>query len=92
MTEFKRDIDTAVQVVDFTPLDSLGKPIILWNRTDPQSSDERRGKVKNNVWKISNLTQADNGYYNFKLKSNVVGSRIQLLVKGNDWEIHRTLL
>lgn len=92
MTEFKRDISTAVQVVDFTPLDSLGKLIILWNRTDPQSSDERRVKVENNVWKISNLTQADNGYYNFKLRRNVVESRIQLLVKGNDWEIERTRL
>ncbi|XP_017282606.1 uncharacterized protein LOC108242329 isoform X2 [Kryptolebias marmoratus] len=80
MKQLEHEVPTAAKFMDYISL-PLDEPIILWNRTDPRSNDERRGKVINNVWRISDLTQADNGYYNFWRKNNFIESRIFLEVK-----------
>uniref|UniRef100_A0A1A8FKC0 Uncharacterized protein n=1 Tax=Nothobranchius korthausae TaxID=1143690 RepID=A0A1A8FKC0_9TELE len=76
------NIPSEAHFMEFTTeLDSQHKPMILWNRTALQSHDKRRGTVKGNTWKISQLTQADNGYYIFRQNDNKLESIVHLTVK-----------
>uniref|UniRef100_UPI003AB0DBBA uncharacterized protein n=1 Tax=Centroberyx gerrardi TaxID=166262 RepID=UPI003AB0DBBA len=77
---YSTSFSTRVNFLEFTPLHSLDQPRILWNRTDPQASRGGRGKVDYNVWEMMKVTQADNGYYNFRKKDNTMVSRKKLTV------------
>ncbi|XP_071373467.1 uncharacterized protein [Centroberyx affinis] len=73
-------ISRRADFLEFTPLHSLDQPRILWNRTDPQASRGGRGQVDRSVWEMMKVTQADNGYYNFRKKDNTLVSRKKLTV------------
>eukprot|EP00064_Thunnus_orientalis_P020819 superscaffoldBa00005948_g20967 len=72
---------TEAEFLEFTPIFRLDQSRVLWNRTDPQTNTGGRGHVKRNVWEISKLTQADNGFYNFRKKDKTLKSRIRLIVQ-----------
>ncbi|KAM9377024.1 uncharacterized protein KZ484_009424 [Pholidichthys leucotaenia] len=72
-------IPATSEYIEFTPPQSLDQPKILWNRTDPQSRS--RGTVKRSVWQMVGLTQADNGFYNFRKKDKSLVARFRLTVK-----------
>jgi len=80
---WEKRLPRKVEVVEFTPLKSLDLSITLWNRTNPQTSVGKRLQVRNNVFSISLLTQADNGYYDFRQKDNTLESWIYLEVTGD---------
>ncbi|XP_041846364.1 uncharacterized protein LOC121643164 [Melanotaenia boesemani] len=75
------DVPEHAEFLEFTPIHSLDQPVILWNRTDPQTSDG--GQVRENVLTIYHLTQADNGYYNFRRKDFTLELRLHLTVEGH---------
>ncbi|XP_044220677.1 uncharacterized protein LOC122991108 isoform X1 [Thunnus albacares] len=77
------NVPREAEFLEFTPILSVDQPRVLWNRTDPQTNTGGRGHVKHNVWEISELTQADNGLYNFRKKDKTLLSRIKLIVKAN---------
>lgn len=80
-SRYDHRIRSGTAFLEFTPLDSLDQPKIMWNRTDPQSNRKGRGRVRDNRWEISGLTQSDNGYYNFRRKDNSITSRLLVEVK-----------
>lgn len=75
------------EFLEFTPLDSLDQPSVLWNRSNPQINRGRRWHVRRNFLEMTKLTQADNGHYNIREKNNKLASRTKLTVT----EQHRTL-
>ncbi|XP_038132866.1 uncharacterized protein LOC119777927 [Cyprinodon tularosa] len=52
----------------------------LWDRTKSQNTD-KRVIVKNNVWKMVNLTKADEGFYLFVREDKKVELTIKLSIK-----------
>ncbi|KAM9377932.1 uncharacterized protein KZ484_010209 isoform 2-T2 [Pholidichthys leucotaenia] len=76
---FDYHIPVTPEYVEFTPPQSLDQPKILWNRTDPQSTS--RGTVKRSLWQMVDLTQADNGFYNFRKKDKFLLARFRLTVE-----------
>lgn len=80
---YSTDIPRKAEFLEFTPQHNVDHPYVLWNRTNPQTNNRGRGRVKHNVWKIINLTQADNGYYSFRRKDNTLVFRILLTVEGD---------
>ncbi|KAM4586924.1 uncharacterized protein V3H82_005673 [Fundulus diaphanus] len=76
-------ISDKVQYLEYSPPDNEDVPLILWNRTNTLKNDKRRGNVQYNIWRISGVTQADNGFYNFRRGDKSLDSRILLTVKEN---------
>ncbi|XP_012711114.2 uncharacterized protein LOC105920148 [Fundulus heteroclitus] len=76
-------ISDKVQYLEYNPPDNKDIPLILWNRTNSLNNDRRRGNVQRNVWRIPGVTQADNGFYNFRRGDKSLDSRILLTVKEN---------
>ncbi|XP_042274981.1 uncharacterized protein LOC121901943 isoform X1 [Thunnus maccoyii] len=78
---YSHNVPRGAEFLEFTPIFRLDQPRVLWNRTDPQTNTGGRGHVKRNVWEISELTQTDNGFYNFRKKDKTLKSRIKLIVQ-----------
>ncbi|XP_044220676.1 uncharacterized protein LOC122991107 [Thunnus albacares] len=78
---YSHNVPREAEFLEFTPIFRLDQSRVLWNRTDPQTNTGGRGHVKHNVWEISKLTQADNGFYNFRKKDKTLKSRIRLIVQ-----------
>ncbi|XP_023252001.1 uncharacterized protein LOC111646677 [Seriola lalandi dorsalis] len=74
-------IPRKAEFLEFTPLRRRGQPQVMWNRTDPQTNKEGRGKVNDNSWEMHDLRQADSGFYNFRGKDNMLLDRKKLSVK-----------
>uniref|UniRef100_A0A1A8MUY1 Uncharacterized protein n=2 Tax=Nothobranchius pienaari TaxID=704102 RepID=A0A1A8MUY1_9TELE len=90
MDKLVYNIPSVAHFMEFTPeLDSRHKPVILWNRTAFESHDKRRGTVKSNTWNISQLTQADNGYYIFRQNDTKLESIVHLTVKEKTLDYER---
>ncbi|XP_023814968.1 uncharacterized protein LOC101174273 [Oryzias latipes] len=66
--------------LEFTPFHRLDYPVILWNGTNFY---EARVRVEKYKFRMSRLTQADSGFYNFKQKDKTLVSRLRLTVQGN---------
>lgn len=81
MDEWSYRLPSQTHYVEYTSPHNEDETLILWNLTNPQS-EKRKGDVKNNFWTISGVTQADNGYYNFRKKEGTLPSRVLLTVKG----------
>ncbi|XP_077433828.1 uncharacterized protein LOC144058974 [Vanacampus margaritifer] len=83
-TKFRVDIPSQAETLEFYTASNT-YPSILWNRT--HTGGPSKGKVKHNSWEISDLTQADGGYYNFRKEDHTLLSRIKLRVTGynNDY-------
>ncbi|KAF7660319.1 hypothetical protein LDENG_00284630 [Lucifuga dentata] len=73
-------VPDGTQFLEFTPR-SKDETTVLWNLTDSQTHRGGRGEVWQNVWEMKKLTQADNGYYNFRGKDNVLLRRWRLTVE-----------
>lgn len=78
---YKHHVPTQADFLEYTPFHNLKQSKILWNRTNPELDGDTRGYVFNQVWHITVLTQKDNGYYNFRERSNGIVARLHLTVK-----------
>lgn len=81
MDEWSYRLPVLIHYVEYTSPHNEDETLVLWNLTNPQS-EQRKGVVKNYFWTIFDVTQADNGYYNFRKKEGTLRSRILLTVKG----------
>ncbi|XP_035505416.2 uncharacterized protein LOC118319260 isoform X5 [Scophthalmus maximus] len=70
------------EFVEFTTLHLRDQPQVVWNGTNLQEN----GKIRMffSYLEIFRVTQADNGYYNFRKKDNTLLSRILLIVQENN--------
>lgn len=59
-------------------------PVVLWNRTNPETSDAGRGRLQRGgkVWVAERVTQADQGNYTVRDDKGKVLSRSTLTVRG----------
>lgn len=58
-------------------------PVLLWNRTDPVTSDAGRGRLRaGKVWVAERVTQADQGNYTVRDSKGRVLHRSSLSVRG----------
>uniref|UniRef100_A0A8C4EBU3 Uncharacterized protein n=1 Tax=Dicentrarchus labrax TaxID=13489 RepID=A0A8C4EBU3_DICLA len=59
-------------------------PVVLWNRTDPETSNVGRGRLlrSGKVWVAERVTQADQGNYTVRDSMGKVVSRSTLTVRG----------
>ncbi|CAK6956583.1 uncharacterized protein LOC128363195 isoform X1 [Scomber scombrus] len=73
-------IPREAELLEFIPILRKDQPMVLWNRTDPQTHKGGRVLVQHRGWEITKLTQADNGFYNVRKKDNTLISRIKLTV------------
>ncbi|XP_042349182.1 uncharacterized protein LOC121948018 [Plectropomus leopardus] len=78
---FVCSISREAEFLEFIPLHSSNQPTVLWNRTNPQISEEGRGRFKRNRWEILNVNQGDIGHYNVRRKDNTLLFRIYLTVQ-----------
>ncbi|KAG7230281.1 hypothetical protein INR49_024385 [Caranx melampygus] len=69
--------------MEFTQLHRKDLTQVVWNRTNPQTSQRTRGNVQSGSWEISSVTQADSGFYNFRAKDNSLLRRKKLTVHGH---------
>ncbi|XP_051937154.1 uncharacterized protein LOC127610725 [Hippocampus zosterae] len=76
-SQYRVNIPSNAEILEFSTFDNSDL-VILWNRT--QSSGASRGQVKQNYWEMSDITQADNGYYNFRKKDYTLLTRKKLTV------------
>ncbi|XP_061643448.1 uncharacterized protein LOC133484611 [Phyllopteryx taeniolatus] len=76
---YRVDIPSLAEILEFFKIDN-SDAVILWNRSDTQTSAASRGRVKENAWDMSELTQDDNGYYNFRKKDYTLLWRKKLTV------------
>ncbi|XP_057706553.1 uncharacterized protein LOC130924167 isoform X2 [Corythoichthys intestinalis] len=67
------------EILEFYQIDQP-ELVILWNRSNSQTGGTSRGRMRNNAWEISELTQADSGYYNVRQKDYTLLSRKKLTV------------
>lgn len=63
---------------------SKAVPVVLWNRTDPVTSDAGRGRLlqAGKVWVAERVTQADQGNYTLRDSKGKVLSHNTLTVRG----------
>ncbi|XP_069577430.1 uncharacterized protein [Brachyistius frenatus] len=66
-------------------------PVVLWNRTDPETSDAGRGRLLRGgtVWVAERVTQADQGNYTVRDDNGKVLSRSTLTVRGYSFNVTR---
>uniref|UniRef100_A0A087X9Y3 Uncharacterized protein n=1 Tax=Poecilia formosa TaxID=48698 RepID=A0A087X9Y3_POEFO len=95
MHDWSYRLPTATHYVEYTSPHKEEETVILWNLNNPLSKPTR-GDLKGNFWTISGVTQADNGYYNFRGKEGTLRRRVFLTVKENtrsyDAEVNENLL
>lgn len=68
-------------------------PVVLWNRTDPETSNAGRGRLLRGgkVWVAERVTQADQGNYTMRDDTGKVVSRSTLTVHGEQRRKTRVL-
>ncbi|XP_057706968.1 uncharacterized protein LOC130924422 isoform X2 [Corythoichthys intestinalis] len=76
---YRINIPSHAEILEFSKIDQP-ELVILWNRSNSQTGGTSRGRMINNAWEISELTQADSGYYNIRHKDNILLSRKKLTV------------
>ncbi|XP_077588875.1 uncharacterized protein LOC144207334 isoform X2 [Stigmatopora nigra] len=79
---FRLKIPSDSEMVEFYKSEPAAEQAVtLWNRSDPQSSS--RGRMKESEWQMSDLTQADNGYYNVRKKDGTLLARTKITVQAH---------
>ncbi|XP_029917589.1 uncharacterized protein LOC115366343 isoform X2 [Myripristis murdjan] len=76
-------LSRATDFLEFTPSDRFNETRVLWNRSSSQTNFGKRGYVEGNVFKVTHLTQDDNGHYNLRNKYNDLISRKKITVTEN---------
>ncbi len=83
---FEHSIPENGSILEFSPrfAPSEAMPIVLWNRTDPVTSDAGRGRLLRGgkVWVAERVTQADQGNYTLRDSKGKVLSRSTFTVRG----------
>ncbi|XP_029968432.1 uncharacterized protein LOC115403599 isoform X2 [Salarias fasciatus] len=90
---FEHSIPANGSLLEFSPRGAPPEamPVILWNRTDPETSDARRGRLLRGgkVWVAERVTQADQGNYTVRNDEGKVLSRSTLTVRGHSFNVTR---
>uniref|UniRef100_A0A1A8HHP5 Uncharacterized protein n=1 Tax=Nothobranchius korthausae TaxID=1143690 RepID=A0A1A8HHP5_9TELE len=90
---FEHGIPENASLLEFYPRGAPPEamPIVLWNRTNPETSDAGRGRLLRGgrVWLAERVTQADQGNYTMKDDDGNVLSRSTLSVRGHSFNISR---
>uniref|UniRef100_A0A1A8BF00 Ig-like domain-containing protein n=1 Tax=Nothobranchius kadleci TaxID=1051664 RepID=A0A1A8BF00_NOTKA len=90
---FEHGIPENASLLEFYPRGAPPEamPIVLWNRTNPETSDAGRGRLLRGgrVWLAEKVTQADQGNYTIKDDGGNVLSRSTLSVRGHSFNISR---
>ncbi|XP_041845277.1 uncharacterized protein LOC121642584 isoform X2 [Melanotaenia boesemani] len=90
---FEHSIPENASVLEFSPrgapLEAM--PVVLWNRTNPETSDAGRGRLQRGgkVWVAERVTQADQGNYTVRDDNGKVLSRSTLSVRGHSFNVTR---
>ncbi|XP_017282607.1 uncharacterized protein LOC108242330 [Kryptolebias marmoratus] len=90
---FEHSIPENASLLEFSPRGAPPEamPIVLWNRTNPETSDAGRGRLLRGgkAWVAERVTQADQGNYTVKDEDGNVLSRSTLSVRGHSFNISR---
>ncbi|XP_042274979.1 uncharacterized protein [Thunnus thynnus] len=90
---FEHNIPENASLLEFSPRGSPPEamPVVLWNWTDPDTSDMGRGRLLRGrkVWVAERVTQADQGNYTVRDGRGKVLSRSTLTVRGHAFNVTR---
>ncbi|XP_076595584.1 uncharacterized protein LOC143326017 isoform X1 [Chaetodon auriga] len=90
---FEHSIPENASLLEFTPKGAPPEamPVVLWNRTDPNTSSSGRGRLlrAGKVWLAERVTQADQGNYTVRDGRGKVMSRSTLAVRGHSFNVTR---
>ncbi|XP_061691469.1 uncharacterized protein LOC133508927 isoform X3 [Syngnathoides biaculeatus] len=90
---FERNIPENGFVLEFAPRGAPAEamPIVLWNRTDPDTGVVGRGRLLRDgrIWVADRVTQADQGNYTVRDAEGKVLSRSTLTVRGHTFNVTR---
>ncbi|XP_061542710.1 uncharacterized protein LOC133408181 isoform X2 [Phycodurus eques] len=90
---FEHNIPENGFVLEFAPRGAPAEamPIVLWNRTDPDTGIVGRGRLLRDrrVWVADRVTQADQGNYTVRDAEGKVLSRSTLTVRGHTFNVTR---
>ncbi|XP_050928242.1 uncharacterized protein LOC108899260 isoform X2 [Lates calcarifer] len=90
---FEHHIPENGSLLEFSPRGAPHEamPIVLWNRTDPETSDLGRGRLLRGgkIWVAERVTQADQGNYTVKDMHGKALSRSTLTVRGHSFNVTR---
>nr|XP_020480108.1 uncharacterized protein LOC109974311 isoform X2 [Monopterus albus] len=90
---FEHNIPENGFLLEFSPRGAPPEamPVVLWNRTDPQTREAGRGRLLRGgkVWVAEKVTQADQGNYTVIDVQGKVLSRSILTVRGHSFNVTR---
>ncbi|XP_023131491.2 uncharacterized protein LOC111572172 [Amphiprion ocellaris] len=90
---FEHNIPENGTLLEFSPRGAPPEsmPVVLWNRTDPETSIAGRGRLLRGgkVWVAERVTQADQGNYTMRDDLGKVLSRSTLAVRGHSFNVTR---
>ncbi|XP_049898272.1 uncharacterized protein LOC126388924 [Epinephelus moara] len=91
--KFEHSIPENGSLLEFSPRGAPPEamPVVLWNRTNPETSDAGRGRLQRGgkVWVAERVTQADQGNYTVRDDKGRVLSRSTLTVRGHSFNVTR---
>ncbi|XP_039974961.1 uncharacterized protein LOC120784902 [Xiphias gladius] len=90
---FEHNIPENGYLLEFSPRGAPPEamPIVLWNRTDPETRGAGRGRLLRGgkVWVAERVTQVDQGNYTVRDTQGKVLSRSNLTVQGHSFNVTR---
>ncbi|XP_068182295.1 uncharacterized protein [Antennarius striatus] len=90
---FEHNIPENGTILEFTLRGAppMSMPVVLWNRTDPETSSTGRGRLikGGKVWVADRVTQSDQGNFTVRDSMGNVLSRRTLTVRGHYFNITR---
>nr|XP_040031169.1 uncharacterized protein LOC120818285 [Gasterosteus aculeatus aculeatus] len=90
--KFEHSIPENGSLLEFSPRGAPPEamPVLLWNRTDPVTSDAGRGRLRaGKVWVAERVTQADQGNYTVRDSKGRVLHRSSLSVREHSFNVTR---
>ncbi|XP_068443229.1 uncharacterized protein [Clinocottus analis] len=90
--KYEHNIPENGSLLEFSPRGAPPEamPVVLWNRTDPVTSDAGRGRLRGGkVWVAERMTQADQGNYTVRDINGKVLSHSTLTVRGHSFNVTR---
>ncbi|XP_037316880.2 uncharacterized protein LOC119210708 [Pungitius pungitius] len=90
--KFEHSIPENGSLLEFSPRGAPPEamPVVLWNRTDPVTSDAGRGRLRGGkVWVAERVTQADQGNYTVRDSQGKVLYRSSLTVREHSFNVTR---
>lgn len=83
---FQQNISESASLLEFSPRGAPAEamPVVLWNRTDPETSNAGRGRLEpgGKVWVAEGVSQAEQGNYTVRNANGNVLSHSRLTVLG----------